>query len=210
MDGFMSDVTKDIIRYDVLAQDALRGVVRKVLSEVEKTGSLPGDHHFYITFNTTAPGVRISNAIKERFPDEMTIIIQHQFWNLRVNETRFDVGLSFSDVPEMLSIPFNAVTGFVDPSVKFVLQFDLEPEEYNDDTPEEILLDLAKQNKDATIAEPLPLDEAEAEVSPKKQTSKKASAKSKAKKKTSDTAKKSEAEDGEDNNVVSLDSFRNK
>ncbi len=116
-------MTEDLIRYDILAQDALRGVLRKVLSEVAKTG-LPGEHHFYITFATKAPGVRISTRLINQYPEDMTIVLQHQFWDLTVTEHAFEVGLSFNGVPERLLIPFSAVKAFVDPSVQFALQFE--------------------------------------------------------------------------------------
>lgn len=115
---------QDLIRYDVLAQDALRGVIRKVLGEVVKTG-LPGDHHFFITFLTSAPGVRVSSRLREKYPELMTIVIQHQYWDLSVNDTAFEVGLSFSDIPERLLIPFSAIRGFYDPAVNFELEFDV-------------------------------------------------------------------------------------
>lgn len=115
---------QDHIRYDILAQDALRGVIRKVLSEVAVTGYLPGEHHFFITFLTEAPGVRISTALKERYPEQMTIVVQHQFWDLKVTESQFEIGLSFSDKPEKLVVPFAAIRGFYDPSVNFELEFD--------------------------------------------------------------------------------------
>ncbi len=125
----MSDTTdhtgvEDLIRYDVLAQEALRGVVRKVLAEVGAVGELPGEHHFYITFDTTAPGVQLSNRMRERYPEEMTIVVQHQFWDLKAGETSFSIGLSFNDVPETLVIPYLAIRGFFDPAVQFGLQFD--------------------------------------------------------------------------------------
>ncbi|PKA43078.1 SspB family protein [Rhizobium sullae] len=116
---------QDHIRYDILAQDALRGVIRKVLSEVATTGRLPGDHHFFITFLTGAPGVRISQHLKSKYPEQMTIVVQHQFWDLKITESLFEIGLSFSDVPEKLVIPFNAIRGFYDPSVNFELEFDV-------------------------------------------------------------------------------------
>lgn len=116
-------MAEDLIRYDILAQDALRGVVRKVLAEVAKTG-LPGDHHFYVTFETRAPGVRISTRLMTDYPEEMTIIIQHQYWDLSVSEHAFEIGLSFKGVPERLLIPFTALKSFVDPSVQFGLQFE--------------------------------------------------------------------------------------
>jgi hypothetical protein len=117
-------MAEDLIRYDILAQDALRGVVRKVLSEVARTG-LPGEHHFFITFATTAPGVRLSSRLLAQYPEQMTIVLQHQYWDLTVTEHAFEVRLSFNGVPERLLIPFTAVQGFLDPSVQFRLQFDL-------------------------------------------------------------------------------------
>lgn len=113
----------DLIRYDVLVQDALRTVVRKVLREVAD-GGLPGEHHFYIAFDTTAPGVRLSSRLRQQHPEEMTIVLQHQFWDLAVTDHAFEVGLSFGGVPERLLVPFAAVKGFFDPSVQFGLQFD--------------------------------------------------------------------------------------
>lgn len=112
----------DLIRYDLLVQDALRGVVREVLADAARDG-LPGDHHFYITFRTHARGVRLSNRMRDRYPDEMTIVLQHQFWDLSVTGEAFEVGLSFQNVPEMLLIPFESVTRFADPAAGFELQF---------------------------------------------------------------------------------------
>lgn len=117
-------MSQDQIRYDILAQEALRGVIKKVLIETAAAGQLPGEHHFFITFVTTAPGVRISSALQERYPDQMTIVVQHQFWELKVTDTLFEIGLSFSDQPEKLVVPFSAVRGFYDPSVNFELEFD--------------------------------------------------------------------------------------
>jgi hypothetical protein len=119
-----------MIRYDVLAQEAFRGLVKKVLTEVSHAG-LPGDHHFYIMFDTRAPGVRLSARLRERYPEEMTVVIQHQFWELSVNETTFEVGLSFSGIPEKLVIPFASIRGFFDPSVEFAVQFPLVDEHGN-------------------------------------------------------------------------------
>jgi hypothetical protein len=115
-------MAEDLIRYDILAQDALRGVVRKVLSEVSRTG-LPGEHHFKISLHTTAPGVRISSRLLAKYPEEMTIILQHQYRDLEVGEQAFEVGLYFGGVPERIFVPFNAITAFADPSVGFQLQF---------------------------------------------------------------------------------------
>jgi hypothetical protein len=114
---------ESLIPYDEIVQDALRAVVGRVLGEVERSGGLPGDHHFYITFKTRAPDVAIPKHLVERFPDEMTIVIQHRFWDLKVAEDGFSVGLSFSGAPATLQIPFAAVTQFHDPAVEFALTF---------------------------------------------------------------------------------------
>ena len=121
-------MAEDHIRYDILAQEALRGVMRKVLAEVARTG-LPGNHHFFITFLTGAPGVRVSTRLRERYPEQMTIVVQFQYWDLKVTETGFEVGLSFSDIPRRLEMPFSAVRGFYDPSVNFELEFDVKTDE---------------------------------------------------------------------------------
>jgi hypothetical protein len=113
----------DHIRYDVLARDALRGVLRRVLSDAAEHG-LPGDHHFFITFVSTADGVKLSPRLLAQYPEEMTVILQHQFWDLVVTEDRFEVGLSFGGIPERLVIPFAAIKSFFDPSVQFGLQFE--------------------------------------------------------------------------------------
>jgi len=119
-------MTADLIRYDLLVQEALRGVVRQVLSTAARDG-LPGDHHFYIRFRTHARGVQLSARMRERYPDEMTIVLQHQFWDLSVTEQAFEVGLSFQNVSELLSIPFEAVTGFADPTGRgFEVTFSVE------------------------------------------------------------------------------------
>jgi hypothetical protein len=113
----------DHIRYDVLARDALRGVLRRVLTDAAEHG-LPGEHHFFITFLSTAEGVKLSPRLLAQYPEEMTVILQHQFWDLVVTEDRFEVGLSFGGIPERLVVPFNAIKSFFDPSVQFGLQFD--------------------------------------------------------------------------------------
>jgi hypothetical protein len=120
----MSDESPEsLIPYDEIVQDALRAVVGRVLREVERSGGLPGDHHFYITFKTRMPGVSIPKHLMERFPDEMTIVIQHRFWDLKVEEEGFSVGLSFGGVAAALQVPFAAVTQFHDPAVEFALTF---------------------------------------------------------------------------------------
>ena len=135
----MSDDTPDsLIPYDEIVQEALRAVVGRVLGQIVANGGmLPGDHHFYITFKTSAPGVAIPPHLKERFPDEMTIVLQNKFWDLKVGETGFSVGLSFNQRPADLIIPFAAITAFVDPAVDFGLQFqaaasDIEPTEHEE------------------------------------------------------------------------------
>jgi len=126
----------DHIRYDLLTQQALRGVVRSVLAETAKKKVLPGDHHFYISFDTGAEGVRLSDRLKAQYPEQMTIILQHQFWDLKVTDDAFEVGLSFGGAPEKLVVPFDAIKGFFDPSVQFGLQFEevTETEESTADT----------------------------------------------------------------------------
>jgi uncharacterized protein len=141
----MSDEAPDsLIPYDEIVQEALRAVVGRVLGEVVRSGSeLPGNHHFYITFKTRAPGVTIPTHLSERFPDEMTIVLQNKFWDLAVDDDGFSVGLSFNQIPAKLAIPFAAITAFVDPAVDFGLQFQaavagMEPEPHEhaqNDTP---------------------------------------------------------------------------
>ena len=144
----MSDTAADsLIPYDEIVQEALRAVVGRVLGEVEKNGGLPGAHHFYITFKTGAAGVDIPRHLTERFPDEMTIVIQNRYWDLKVNPDGFEVGLSFNQVASKLVVPFSAVTGFVDPAVNFALQFQAQGE---DDAPE-----AASAGNDAPVAEPI-------------------------------------------------------
>ncbi len=179
-------MAEDHIRYDILAQEALRGVMRKVLAEVARTG-LPGNHHFFITFLTGAPGVRISTRLRERYPEQMTIVVQFQYWDLKVTDTGFEVGLSFSDVPERLEIPFSAVRGFYDPSVNFELEFDVKSEE-------------------------APAQTAEIPAKPKIETPAVAAVKkAEPKKKAAEADKEAAAEPGAKGaEVVSLDSFRKK
>jgi hypothetical protein len=125
----MTDDTPDsLIPYDEIVQNALRAVVGRVLGEVQRRGGLPGEHHFYITFKTAAPGVDIPRHLSERFPDEMTIVIQNRYWDLKVGEEKFEVGLSFNQVAAHLIIPFAAVTAFHDPAVNFALQFQAQVE----------------------------------------------------------------------------------
>jgi len=139
-------VIADQIRYDLLTQQALRGVVHSVLTDTAKKG-LPGDHHFYISFDTHAEGVRMSDRLRAQYPDEMTIILQHQFWDLKVGEEEFEVGLSFGGVPEKLTVPFEAINGFFDPSVQFGLQFEEVIEGEERPAPANVQEPLAATNK---------------------------------------------------------------
>lgn len=115
-------MTKDQINYPNLIDHAMRGVVRDVLRQVQ-TGGLPGNHHFYISYSTMHPGVKMSEQLHAKYPREITIVIQHQFWDFKVDEHQFQVTLSFGGIPEKLTIPFAALTAFADPSIKFGLQF---------------------------------------------------------------------------------------
>ncbi|MBY8915741.1 SspB family protein [Nitratireductor rhodophyticola] len=188
-------MAEDRIRYDILAQDALRGVMRKVLAEVARTG-LPGEHHFFITFLTNAPGVRVSSRLRERYPEQMTIVLQYQYWDLKVTETGFEVGLSFADVPEMLSVPFSAVRGFYDPSVNFELEFDVKPEQ-------------SEQTADITEVHPEDAAEEPQKPAAKKKPAKKAR-KDKAEAEAEPVQEDAPASESKGAEVVSLDAFRKK
>ena len=156
----MSEETPDsLIPYDSIVQEALRAVVGRVLSEIEDGGGeLPGAHHFYITFKTHAPGVSIPASLRERFPDEMTIVLQNKFWNLNVREDGFAVGLSFNQIPAELVVPYAAITQFVDPAVDFGLQFqatvaDMAPTPTDDPGNDELERDaegIVKENDDGS------------------------------------------------------------
>jgi hypothetical protein len=122
-EGMTDGLPDSLIPYDEIVQEALRAVVGRVLTSVAEAGGLPGEHHFYITFKTSAPGVEIPKRLIERFPDEMTIVIQNRYWDLLVDDERFSVGLSFNQVPSKLVIPYSAITGFHDPAVNFELRF---------------------------------------------------------------------------------------
>ena len=146
-------MAEDGIRYDLLTQDALRGVVRQVLARVQREG-LPGEHHLYIAFDTGADGVSVSRRLKEQYPEEMTIVLQYQFWDLLVTNDRFEVKLSFSNVPERLVVPFGAVKAFYDPSAQFGLQFG-KPGAANDSARQHMaaaLPDLAGESDEARSA----------------------------------------------------------
>lgn len=148
----MTDSAPDsLIPYDEIVQEALRAVVGRVLGEIVASGgTLPGDHHFYITFKTGAAGVSIPQHLKERFPDEMTIVLQNKFWDLGVDEQGFTVGLTFNQVPAKLDIPFSAITAFVDPAVDFGLQF----QAVGDDEAADASADAAEAHPPAVESEP--------------------------------------------------------
>jgi hypothetical protein len=150
----MTAMAVDHIRYDLLTQRALRGVVRTVLADVAKKG-VPGDHHFYISFDTHAEGLRLSSRMRAQYPDEMTIVLQHQFWDLVVTDDTFEVGLSFGGVPERLLVPFEAVTAFVDPSVEFGLRFEpASDEEDSEKRPVDVSAPLSPVGNDTEASSP--------------------------------------------------------
>ncbi len=188
------------IRYDLLVQDALRGMVRDLMSKAAREG-LPGDHHFFVTFKTHAPGVQLSSRMKARYPDEITIVLQHQFWDLAVSDRQFEVGLSFSNIPERLVVPFSALSGFHDPSVPFMLKF--EPKEA-----------VAAEEQSTARQEP-------ARIAPKPETlktAKRPSAEAAAaapdpvatEAKSEKAVEDKPAAEGEASKVVSIDAFRKK
>ncbi|MBV9077531.1 MAG: Stringent starvation protein B [Methylobacteriaceae bacterium] len=195
-------MSTDLIRYDLLVQDALKGVVRRVLGDAMRDG-LPGEHHFYISFRTDHGGVRLSQRLRERYPQEMTIVLQHQYENLAVTETAFEVGLSFSGIPERLRVPFDALTGFFDPSVQFGLKFEaVEGQEAQADKPAataatKSAVPAVKSNVPKIGPRPAPASEEPAE--PKKSEGKRAK-----------KAEPSPAEPAASAEVVSLDAFRKK
>ena len=116
-------MTENWLRYDQMVEQALRGVVSRALQEAQLRG-LPGEHHFFVTFRTARPGVGLADWLRQQYPQEMTIVLQHQFWDLSVEDERFSVTLSFGGRHERLTIPFAAISAFTDPSVKFGLQFE--------------------------------------------------------------------------------------
>jgi uncharacterized protein len=145
----MSDeMPESLIPYDDIVQEALRAVVGRVLGQINSNGDLPGGHHFYITFKTNAPGVSIPRSLYERFPDEMTIVLQNKFWDLIVSDAGFEVGLTFNQVASRLVIPFSAITAFVDPAVEFALHFHVNVEGMEE--PEH-----AKAENDTPLVEPI-------------------------------------------------------
>ncbi len=126
---------EDLMRYDLITRQALRGVVRAALERVRKDG-LPGEHHFYIAFDTNHPGAKLSDRLKHKYPEEMTVVLQHQFWGLVIRDDGFSVELSFDNIPEKLEVPFASIRGFFDPHVQFGLQFEVEKANQNDNSEE--------------------------------------------------------------------------
>lgn len=197
-------MSEDLIRYDILAQEALRGVVKKVLTEVSRTG-LPGEHHFYITFQTQAPGVRLSPRLLAKYPEDMTIVLQHQFWDMTATEQAIEIGLSFDGIPEKLYIPYTAIITFIDPSVHFSLQFEVEGD---DELSEFDTFEMDEDEEEATVLtvmnphgdEP-PAEKKQSDDKPEETGSEEASADQE---EDNTDPKESGAE------VVSLDAFRKK
>lgn len=152
-------MAKDYIGYQQLTDAALRGVVRDALRRVEKQG-LVASHHFRVTFKTPFPGVEIPDFLREQYPEEMTIILQHQFWDLKVSEDDFEVGLSFGGVPERLKVPFDAVNGFFDPSVQFGLQFEEAAEGEERSAPANVQEPVSKKKRSPSNPPPAPAADA--------------------------------------------------
>ncbi len=202
----------DDLKYDVMVERALRGVLREALIYVAENG-LPGEHHFYITFRTDHPDVDIPDHLHERYPSEMTIVLQHQYWSLEVSEENFGITLSFSDIPERLTVPFDSVVAFADPSVRFGLQFDggaAAEDTAGEDRPsaeiETLPVGAAKTEPSADKTAATPARKAPAK--PKKSTRK--STKKSATHKAADKAADTDGEDDDPEKVITLDSFRKK
>lgn len=176
-----------LIDYESMVQESLRGVVKNILVDTAKNG-LPGTHHFYVSFDTTHPGVEMPEYLREQYPEEITIVLQYEFWDLEVEDKQFFITLCFNDIHERLAVPFESIISFVDPSVKFGLQFSPSVHDDEDEDP----LDLHS-------------DKVDIEFSPELEEPKKKS-KSKKRKKSGDD------EDGDNppSNVVTLDAFRKK
>ncbi len=198
----------DHLRYDLLTQDALRGVIRTVLTEAATKG-LPGEHHFFITFDTRAEGVQISPRLKASYPQEMTIVLQHQFWDLKVTEDDFEVGLAFNGIPERLHVPLKAVKAFHDPAVQFGLQFTVEAEAGASAEPAVPAVDRrkAKPGKNDAKSELAKPESAKPEAARPEASKPEPKAEPKREQATAEKAKKDEGTSGE---VVRLDRFRKK
>ncbi len=191
----------DLIRYDLLVQEALRGVVRKVLASAARDG-LPGDHYFHVEFLTGAPGVKLSDRMRKEFPDRMTIILQHHFWDLDVTDEAIEVGLSFGGVGERVRVPFAALTGFFDESVQFGLRFEIE------DAPRRREPQAAPAGKPRAAKPVAEAREAPAKAAPAKADAAAGKAGDKADKTEKPAAKGESKEEGA--KVLSIDAFRKK
>jgi len=201
-------MTIDHIRYDILTQDALRSVVRTVLEDAARNG-LPGEHHFYVAFDTRADGVKLSQRMRTQYPEEMTVVLQHQFWDLVVTDEQFEVGLSFGGVPERVVVPFAAIKSFVDPSVQFGVQFEmLVAADEGEGAADQRARPPAEHRPTSDVAAvPTPANPPATDEPPAKKPS--------AKKAATDQKGKDKAKDGADTpasgaQVVSLDRFRKK
>jgi hypothetical protein len=209
----MSDTTdtpepEDLIRYDILAQEALRGVVKKVLQEVARTG-LPGEHHFYVTFDTNYSGVRMSSRMKEKYPDEMTIVVQHQFWDLETTDNGFSIGLSFDNIPENMLIPYAAIRGFFDPSVQFGLQFEAVDDEDGQETSTPEMLESDAGENVSALPAPAKKKTKKQETKTEEEPAKKEQAEPETAADTADADVEADENSGSAD-VVSLDAFRKK
>ncbi|MDF2116692.1 ClpXP protease specificity-enhancing factor SspB [Roseiarcaceae bacterium H3SJ34-1] len=206
-------MTGPVIRYDLLVQDALLGVVRKVLMDAAREGT-PGDHHFYVTFKTQAPGVQLSTRMKAEYPDEMTIVLQHQYWDLTVSDQQIEVSLSFKNIPEKLIIPFDAVTGFEDPTAPFGLKFEPRSPRQAKQAPAELPAEISAESqtrptpmtaKQKSPAAPSP----GAKQSPKADKAEKPAPDKPAADKSA-ASQKPATDDQNDGKIVSIDAFRKK
>jgi hypothetical protein len=210
-------MTVDHIRYDILTQDALRGVVRTVLEDAARNG-LPGEHHFYVAFDTRADGVKLSQRMRTQYPEEMTVVLQHQFWDLVVTDDHFEVGLSFGGVPERVVVPFAAIKSFVDPSVQFGVQFETlvaaeaaDGEKASDDAGKRARPPAEHRPTSEVAAVPTPANPPSADGPvAKKPAAKKAAAEPKAKDAAEQKPKDAADTPAGGAQVVSLDRFRKK
>jgi hypothetical protein len=213
-------MARDSLHYDKMVENALRGVVRQALASVIDQG-LPGNHHFYLTFRTSHPGVEIADRLRAQYPQEMTIVLQHQFWGLEVTDEHFVVNLSFSNIPERLEIPYAALVSFVDPSVKFGLQFQVQDsgtaaEKSAPATPAKEAPALALATVDGQVekstekAAEKPKDEAKAKETPKEAPKEAPTKKPAATEDVASDAGSDPAAPKDPEKVVSLDAFRKK
>ena len=195
-------LSQDLMNYDRMTQLALRGVVRDAIRRVIREDGLPGAHHFYITFLTRFPGVDIDETLAKKYPEDVTIVLEHQYWDLKAHDENFEVTLKFGGVPKYLSVPYKAITRFHDPSVGFAMQFD-PPEEMMDqiEISPEPPLTLAALDPENNTAQLTPKAKSKAQSA----ATKKAPSKKKTTKEASDSNKSDDK-----NKVVSLDAFRKK